>query len=145
MLVTSVSYSSVPPQGPSVVSVSQDGSYFTAGWGLFNASGLLISEFANPSGQLNIGSHVIDSVAGVIYAQIPQAQSQSGTSGSSATVGSPVLMVVDADNLTVRDQLQLPENLTGKSLLNKARNTMYSVSESGVSFCRWARSSKHTS
>jgi DNA-binding beta-propeller fold protein YncE len=131
-LVTSVSYSAVPPQGPSVVSVSQDGSYFTAGWGLFNASGLLISEFANPSGQLNMGSHVIDSVAGVIYAQIPQAQSQSGTSGSSATVGSPVLMVVDADNLTVRNQLQLPENLTGKSLLNKARNTVYSVSESGV-------------
>jgi hypothetical protein len=129
-VVTSVSYSAVPPQGPSVVSVSQDGSYFTAGWGLFNASGLLISQFANPSGQLNIGSHVIDSVAGVIYAQIPQAQS--GTSGSSATVGPPALMVVDADNLTIRDQLRLPENLTGKSLLNKARNTVYSVSESGV-------------
>jgi uncharacterized protein (TIGR03437 family) len=127
-LVTSVSYSSVPPQGPRVVSVSQDGSYFTAGWGLFNASGLLLSQFANPSGQLNIGSHAVDSVSGVIYAQIPQAQ-QSGATGSVAV--SP-LMIVDADNLTVRDQLLLPENLTGRSILNKAHSTMYAVSESGI-------------
>lgn len=131
-VVTSVSYSSAPPQGPLVVSVSQDGSYFTAGWGLFNASGLLLSQFADPSGQANIGSHAIDSVAGLIYAQIPQAQSQSGTSASSGTATAPILMVVDADNLTIRDRLQLAENLTGKSLLNRARSTIYSVSESGV-------------
>jgi len=80
-LVTSLSYSAAPPQGPSVVSVSQDGSYFTAGWGLFNASELLVSQFANPSGQLNVGSHVIDSTAGVIYAQILQEQSQTGPTG----------------------------------------------------------------
>jgi len=129
-LISSVSYTATPPQGPRVVSVSQDGSYFTAGWGLFSASGLLISEFANPSGVLNVGSHAIDSVAGLIYAQIPQAQSQSG--GSSATTAPPVLMVTDAGNLTIRDQLQLPENLAGKSLLNRARDTMYSVSDSGI-------------
>lgn len=129
-LVSAVGYTSSPPQGPRVVSVSRDGSYFTAGWGLFSASGVLISQFANPSGALNVGSHAIDSIAGLIYAQIPQAQSQS--SGASATAAPPVLMVTDADNLTIRDQLQLPENLAGKSLLNRARDTMYSISDSGV-------------
>ena len=131
--VYSAGYSAEPPQGPRVVSVSQDGSYFTAGWGLFNAGGQLLSQFANPSGQLNRGSHVVDSAAGLIYAQIPQAQSQS-TDGSASTAPRqpPVLMIVDADNLTLREQLQLPENLAGRSLLNAARDTMYAVSDSGV-------------
>jgi uncharacterized protein (TIGR03437 family) len=121
--VTSVGYTSDPPQGPRVVSVSRDGSYFTAGYGLYDRSGRLLSQFANPSGQLNVGSHAIDSLAGLIYAQIPMA---------GAATAAPVLMVVDADNLTLRDQLQLPENLAGKSVLNAARDTMYSVSDSGV-------------
>jgi len=129
-LVNSVGYTSTPPQGPRVVSVSQDGSYFTAGWGLFSAGGLLVSEFASPSGALNVGSHAIDSVAGLIYAQIPQAQSQS--TGSAVAGAPPVMMVTDATNLTILDQLRLPENLAGKSLLNRARDTMYSVSDSGL-------------
>ena len=129
-LISSVGYTSTPPQGPRVVSVSRDGSYFTAGWGLFSAGGLLISEFAGPTGALNVGSHAIDSVAGLIYAQIPQAQSQ--TSGSSVTAVPPILMVTDAGNLAILERLQLPENLAGKSLLNRARDTMYSVSDSGL-------------
>ena len=130
--VYSAGYTSDPAQGPRVVSVSRDGSYFTAGWGLFDAAGHLLSEFPNPSGKLNVGSHAIDSVAGVIYAQIPQAQPATGGAGTSTAAPPPVLMIVDADNLTVRDQLQLPENLAGKSLLNAARDTMYAVSDSGV-------------
>jgi uncharacterized protein (TIGR03437 family) len=131
-VVTSAGYTSDPAQGPRAVSVSRDGAYFTAGWGLFDARGHLLSQFPNPSGQLNVGSHAIDSVAGVIYAQIPQAGAQTAAPGAIAPSQPPVLMVVDADNLTVRDQLQLPENLAGKSLLNAARDTMYSVSDSGV-------------
>jgi uncharacterized protein (TIGR03437 family) len=83
--VSSAGYTATPPQGPRVVSVSRDGSYFTAGWGLFDASGHLLSQFENPSGQLQVGGHAIDSVAGVIYAQIPQPQSQ-GAPGGLATV-----------------------------------------------------------
>ena len=127
--VYSAGYTADPPQGPRVVSVSRDGSYFTAGWGLFDAAGHLLSQFPNPSGKLNIGSHAIDSAAGLIYAQIPQPQS-SGTSTPAATP--PILMITAADNLTVLERLQLPENLAGKSLLNVARNTMYAVSDSGV-------------
>jgi len=130
-LINAVGYTATPAEGPRVVSVAQDGSYFTAGYGLFGASGVLISQFANPSGALNVGSHAIDSVAGLIYAQIPQAQSQS--SGTSSTLpGPPVLMLTDARNLTILDQLQLPENLAGKSVLNRARDTMYSISDSGI-------------
>jgi hypothetical protein len=131
--VSPAGYTSDPAQGPRVVSVSRDGAYFTAGWGLFNAAGHLLSQFANPSGQLNVGSHVIDSVAGVIYAQIPQGQpSGSGAPGSGAAAAPPVLMIADADNLTVREQLRLPENLAGKSLLNSARDTVYAISDSGL-------------
>ena len=129
--VYSAGYTADPPQGPRVVSVSRDGSYFTAGWGLFDAAGHLLSQFPNPSGQLNVGSHVIDSVAGLIYAQIPEAQLQ-GSSASTPGATSPILMVTAADNLAVQEELQLPENLAGKSVLNAARSTMYSVSDSGV-------------
>lgn len=130
--VRSAGYTSDPPQGPRVVSVSRDGHYFTAGWGVFDSTGRLLAEFPNPSGQLNVGSHAIDSAAGLIYAQIPQAGSQSTTGGAAPTVQPPILMVADADNLTVRERLFLPENLAGRSLLNAARNTMYSVSDSGL-------------
>jgi hypothetical protein len=86
--VSAAGYTSDPAEGPRVVSVSGDGAYFTAGWGLFNAAGHLLSQFANASGQLNIGSHVIDSVAGLIYAQIPQGTAvrhrRAGISGGGA-------------------------------------------------------------
>jgi uncharacterized protein (TIGR03437 family) len=124
--VNSAGYTADPPQGPRVVSVSRNGSYFTAGWGLFDSVGHLLSQFPNPSGKLNVGSHVIDSVAGLIYAQIPQG------SGAAGATPPPVLMIAAADNLTVQEQLQLTENLAGKSLLDAARSTMYAVSDSGV-------------
>jgi uncharacterized protein (TIGR03437 family) len=41
-------------------------------------------------------------------------------------------MIADADNLTIRDRIQLPENLAGKSILNAAATVMYSISASGV-------------
>ena len=133
--VSSAGYTANPPQGPRVVSVSRDGRYFTAGWGLFDSTGRLLSQFPNPSGQLNVGSHAIDSASRLIYAQIPQGQPQSAPGAAAPTPASaqpPVLMIVDADNLTVLEQLLLPENLAGRSVLNAARDTLYSVSDSGV-------------
>jgi uncharacterized protein (TIGR03437 family) len=120
-------YSSTPTMGPRVVSVSQDGSVYTAGWALFDGNltmqGIfsMISEFPGPSGALNIGSHAIDSSRNVIYAQIP-----------AAAGAAPVLQIVDADNLAVRERLQLPENLAGKSVLSGDSNVLYSLSDSGV-------------
>jgi uncharacterized protein (TIGR03437 family) len=114
-------YTSDPPQGPRVVSVSRDGSYYAAGWGLFASSGALLAQFPGPSGLLNVGSHAIDSDRGLIYAQIP------GKAGET-----PVLMVADADNLTVRERLNLPENLAGKAVLSSDGATMYAISDSGI-------------
>ena len=128
-------YTSTPTMGPRVLSVNQDGSSYTAGWALFNTAGNMVAQFANPSGALNIGSTVIDSAAGLIYAQIPQAVSTVVSTSSTPTPAPatpPVLEIVDADNLTLRQTLQLPENLAGRAVLNAAGSIMYSISDSGV-------------
>ena len=42
------------------------------------------------------------------------------------------MSLLDADNLTVREQLSLPENIVGKMVLSKAGDVAYAVSDSGV-------------
>lgn len=114
-------YTSSPPQGPRSVSVAADGSYFAAGWSVADAFLHDNAEFPNPSGILNIGSHAVDSNKGIIYSQVP------------AKAGdAPVLTIRDADNLTLRESIQLPENLAGKSVLTSDGSIIYSVSDSGV-------------
>jgi uncharacterized protein (TIGR03437 family) len=117
-------YTASPVLGPRVISAAADGSYVAAGWAIFNQSGVALAQFPNPSGQLAVGSHAIDSADSLIYAQIPSTTAAAGSP--------PTLMIADTDNLTVHDTLVLPENLTGRSVLNSAASIMYSVSESGV-------------
>jgi uncharacterized protein (TIGR03437 family) len=116
-------YTASPPLGPRAVSVSQDGSYFTAGWTVQDRFFFDIAEFGSPSGTLNIGTAVIDSAHNTIYAQMPPA----GT-----TVVAPILQITDSDNLTVRARVNLPENFAGKSALSSDGSTLYGVSDSGV-------------
>ena len=123
-----IGYTATPALGPRVVSVARDGSYYAAGWGVFNRQGTLLAQFAGASGLLAVGSHAIDSSAGILYAQIPQVQAD-------PNVPTP-LSIVDADNLAVRERLGLPENLTGRALLNAQADTLYGVSESGVMVLR---------
>ncbi|MFN0172589.1 MAG: hypothetical protein ACKV22_39925 [Bryobacteraceae bacterium] len=141
---------STPPMGPRVVSVARDASYFMTGWTLRSSSDFsLISQIPNITGDFNFGSHVIDSDRGVIYGQFPEAitdpnatagtgsgaQQGTGTttgSGGTATPTAPLLFVLDSDNLAVIEKLQLTENLAGKSLLDRASTTLYSISDSGV-------------
>ncbi|MEO8658565.1 MAG: hypothetical protein ABI693_08850, partial [Bryobacteraceae bacterium] len=125
--VKAINYVASPPFGPRTVSVSRDGSYWLAGWGMFDNRGLL-AQFPNPSGVLNIGGHAIDTERGIIYAQVPQAMQGSGTT----TATRPQLTVVDADNLAIRETLQLPENLAGKAALSSDGGTLYAASDSGV-------------
>jgi uncharacterized protein (TIGR03437 family) len=124
--VSAFAFTASPPIGPRVISPSRDGSYYFAGWGLFNAASQLISQVTNASGALAVGSHAIDMDAGTIYAQFPDAR----TGQENRTV--QPLMVMDAESLAVRERLNVPENLAGRSVLNAARTVMYSVSESGV-------------
>lgn len=130
-----ITVTATPPLGPRVMSVNQDGSAYLAGWGLSSPRGVLLAQFSNPSGALGIGGHAIDSVRGVIYAQVPEAPATSA--GSSAppagsTPAPPALAIVDADNLAVRERLQLPENLAGKSALSSDRSVLYAISASGL-------------
>ena len=114
-------YTSSPTLGPRAVSVNRDGTRWISGWTLNDTDFFVISQFPNVTGALNIGSVMIDPNRNLIYAQM-------GETGATT----PVLKVADADNLTIREQLTLAENLSGKSLLSSDGSTMYSVSESGV-------------
>jgi uncharacterized protein (TIGR03437 family) len=123
-MVTTASWTSTPIMGPRVMSVNQDGSRMLTGWGLYHAQGFLLAEFRNPLGNFGVGSHAIDSAHNTIYAEVPSA--------SWTQNAPPVLQVVDADNLTLREQLNLQENLAGRSVLSAAGDMMYSVSDSGL-------------
>jgi len=91
---------------------------FVAGWALFGAS--VQAQFPQPNGAYERGSHAWDLKRNLIYAQIP------------APGDGPVLHIADTDNLTIRERLQLSEELAGKSVMSSDMNTMYSASVSGV-------------
>ncbi len=120
--ITSGLYTSSPALGPRAISVSQDGSYFTAGWTLKDRDFFNISQFPNVSGVLNAGTTAIDSAHRVIYSQIPPP----------GTLPAPTMQIVDSDNLTVRNTLNLPENFGGASVMSSDGSTLYGISDSGV-------------
>ncbi len=151
-----------PSLGPRVISSSRDGSYYMIGWALIGcgvgflgdctATGPLLAQWPNASGALNIGSVAIRSSASLIYAQITQQGTKPtsgaqtaclpngscvtittpGTTTSAQSAAPPNLVILDADNLTVRDRIQLPENLAGRSIFNSDESVLYSISNSGV-------------
>jgi uncharacterized protein (TIGR03437 family) len=141
---------STPGSGPSTVSVNRNGSRFMAGWGLFDRNGSVVAQFHNPTAADNVGSHVFDTVGnasypyGVIYAQVPDGSGSGGAAPGTTPITppgvpsasppqpAPMLLLMDADNLTVHERIQLPENLAGRSVLNAKRDVMYSASDSGV-------------
>jgi uncharacterized protein (TIGR03437 family) len=118
------SYVSAVPIGPRSVSVNQDGSRHLVGWLMIDNSGNFVSYFNDPAGLLDVGGTAFDSARNLIYAQIP-------TTGATAQ-STPVMQVVDADNLAVREELILPENMAGKAIVSSDGNTMYAASDSGV-------------
>ncbi len=82
----------------------------------------MVALYSNAIASPTVASHAWDSVHNLIYAEIPDL----------AQTTQPALMIVDADNLTFEDRLNIPENLVGRSVLNQAGTIMYSISESGV-------------
>jgi uncharacterized protein (TIGR03437 family) len=107
--------------GPRVVSLNSKGSLVMAGWVMVDQQGTFVNYFPQHTNQFSVGSTAFDDSRGLLYAQIPV------TAGEA-----PTLQVVDSDNLTLHERLQLPENLTGKSLLSSDSNTLYAISDSGV-------------
>jgi uncharacterized protein (TIGR03437 family) len=155
--LVAVDYSAVPPLGPRLASVSGDGGYFALGWSVSNTfyPNPFIYQFTIAGGALNVGTHAIDASSNTIYAQVPE-QLPPPAPPTSSTICFPDgrcvvivnapnpnatqsqdtrpanLMIADLDNLNVRDRMLLAENLGGRSVLNKALDTMYSISDSGV-------------
>lgn len=129
---------SSPPLGPRVVSVNRDGTSYLAGWALHDQQGNLVAQFPDPSGILNVGSHVMDSSRGLVFAQMTKTATAGtavgGATGGGSTAGPepPLLQVLDIENLTVIERIQLPENLSGRSLMSSDGRAFYSISESGV-------------
>lgn len=117
-------WQSDPPLGPRSVSLDTTGDFILRGWGLHHyvgEFGYLWAQLPDASpGAFHIGSHAWDYQRNVIYLQ---------STGPDTT---PVLHVMDTDNLTVRERIQLREDLSGKSVMSNDSNIMYSASESGV-------------
>ncbi len=106
--------------GPRVASVNSNGTLAMAGWVMLSSSGF-VNFFPEHTNQFSVGSTAFDDSRGLLYAQIPMVVGEA-----------PTLMVVTENNLTLQQRLNLPENLTGKSVLSSDSNTLYAISESGV-------------
>jgi len=130
---------SSPPLLPRV-SVSNDGTFAMIGWVMLSSKIVVLSKFPNVVTSTNVTGHVIDSKNGLIYAQIPDATqptappytSSNPSAGSTPSAGLPTLLIMDNDNLTVRDRIIIPENMVGRAVLNAAASVMYAVSDSGL-------------
>jgi uncharacterized protein (TIGR03437 family) len=122
------------------VGVAADGAYAMVG--MYRVDRLFrdTAQFPNAISSTNVGGVAIDSAHNTMYAQILTANPASASSAIPAPTQAaaapsatpPVLSMLDADNLTVRDSLSIPENITGRALLNSGLDVMYAVSDSGV-------------
>lgn len=135
-----------PPLLPRV-SVAADGSWAMIGWSQFApaqcGSGFMIaSRYPQPLASTNVTGHAVNATNGVtdtIYAQIFDASQPSGPpyypstpAASASSAKPPVLSILDADNLTVREKVYLPENLVGRAVVDSHGSMMYAISDSGV-------------
>jgi uncharacterized protein (TIGR03437 family) len=123
-------YVSTPALLPRV-SVAADGSYAMIGWSMLSAAGYVPARYPNIVASTNITGHVIDSKNGIVYGQFPDASQPTGAVTASSTVR-PAILIMDSDNLTVRDRITIPENMVGRAILNSAASTIYAISDSGV-------------
>ena len=113
-----------PPAGPRSVSVDQTGANVLANWILLHSlpggNSYFLAQFPRANGAFNLGSHAWDLTRNLIYAQVPTPEDKA------------VLHILDTDNLTVRERIQMREDLSGKSQMSSDGQAMYSASVSGV-------------
>ncbi len=123
-----------------VLSISPDGARFMAGYSLIDTATLTIlaqenvanSPFAFPTGtnfnaQVNQGGSVFSPDGSNIYGAFNFAPVQVPAAKPNVTR----LLYNDPDNLLIKLGLQLPENLSGRMVINNAGDTIYALSESG--------------
>jgi uncharacterized protein (TIGR03437 family) len=129
------------PQPLPRISAAPDGSWAMVGSYKWVASvpGFDLAQYPNATQATNIGGNVIDSNDQYIYAQIltSQPSTASGTptpppAASAPSAAPPVLLQLDSDNLTLEQQLAIPENIVGRMVLSSDNSVLYAVSDSGV-------------
>ncbi len=148
---------STPDLLPRTLGVDRTGTRVMAGWGLFHGDrGFLLAQYPNDyQGTSAVGTHAIDTLRGVIYSQMVKGKYIdtkpdpvcSVVGGVTVCVtpntsvqkwvpngDGPTLNVLDADNLTILERLNLRENLTGRSILTSRSDLMIAPSDSGVMF-----------
>ncbi len=130
-----------PPPGPRAVAVNYDGSLHTTGWVTHDRRmDVVINQLPLASGNFEFGTHTFDTRRNLIYAEFvdtnaTQTTSQTTTPSQTPTSSNtikPVLLVLDADSMAVKERWSLPEHTSGKSVMNADSSVMYSISESGV-------------
>jgi uncharacterized protein (TIGR03437 family) len=116
-----IEITSTPPLGPRSVSVNQDGSRFMVGWTLMSPNAIGLADIPYASGDFRLGGHVWDNTRNRIYVDAPVSAGEA-----------PVLHVMDTDNLTVRQRIQLPQTMSGRAIMSSDGNTAYAASVGGV-------------
>jgi uncharacterized protein (TIGR03437 family) len=128
---------STPNMGPRSMATDATGTFFMSGWTLdkfmqnptclASTPGAKVlpgpcewAQVASQNGAFNLGSHAWDVKRNLIYSQVP------------APKEGHVLNIMDTDNLTVRERIQMSEDISGRSLMSSDGNTMYSISASGI-------------
>src|SRR5688572_24853940 len=122
------------------IGVSADGAWAMVGQYKVDGRFLDLAQFPNSDTSENIGGAAVDSKAGVIYAQILTASAAVASQdiasllkpAEKAAPPPPVLSILDADNLTLREQLSIPEHIVGRASLNSDGSVLYAVTDSGV-------------
>ncbi len=122
------------------VAVNADGAWAIMGEFKMDSTLHFLNEFPNTIVSTNIGGNAVDSKNGILYSQfallnpptIPSSSSSSTSSSTPAVTTPPVLLLLDSDNLTVRDQIVMTENMTGRAILSSDGTVLYAVSDSGV-------------
>src|SRR6185437_11490258 len=115
------------------ISAAADGAYAMVGYALIGPGAVLKGRYPDVIESSNITGVAIDSANGVIYAQIPDANQPTGAGPLPAgSTAQSAMVIMDADNLTFRDRISIPENMVGRAVLNSAATTLYAVSDSGV-------------
>ena len=120
------------------ISVADNGSYAMVGYALMSAptpvgayQGLvLLGRYPSRVATPNVTGSAIDSTNNLVYAQIPDGVEPVIPPYSAPNW--PILLMMDADNLTVRDRIMMPESIVGRAILNAAATTLYAISDSGV-------------
>jgi uncharacterized protein (TIGR03437 family) len=150
--ISAVVATAVPTLLPRV-SVTADGSRAMIGYAMFGTNflnGVVLAQYpdviappqmpgSNATG-VNVTGVAIDSRNSILYAQIPEAAQPNGPPfayvtlpvGEVSTTSLPFLSIMDADNLTVRDRLGIPENMVGRAVVSSNGAFLYAISDSGV-------------